>query len=78
MPKHYDDESHMGDDTHSGKAHKGPKGKGKPKGKPAAKKAASKSGGASSWIAHVKKVAKAKGISYNKALKVASKTYKKK
>ena len=78
MQSQYNDESDMGDDTHSGKAHKGPKGKGKPEGKAAAKKAGRKSGGASPWIAHVKKVAKAKGISYNKALKVASKTYKKK
>ncbi len=34
--------------------------------------------GAGSWIAHVKKVAKQKKISYKEALKVASKTYKKK
>ena len=34
--------------------------------------------GASGWIAHVKKVAKQKGIKYGEALKVASKTYKKK
>lgn len=34
--------------------------------------------GAGSWIAHVKKVAKMKKISYKEALKVASKTYKKK
>ena len=33
---------------------------------------------ASGWIEHVKKVAKDKGISYKEALKVASKTYKKK
>lgn len=32
----------------------------------------------SDWITHVKKVAKDKGISYKDALKVASKTYKKK
>ena len=32
----------------------------------------------SSWITHVKKVAKEKGIKYNEALKVAGKTYKKK
>ena len=76
MQSQYNDESDMGDDTHLGKAHEGPKGK--PKGKPAAKKKVGKSGGASPWIAHVKKVARAKGISYNKALKVASKTYKKK
>lgn len=31
----------------------------------------------SSWIDHVKKVAKQKGIKYGEALKVASKTYKK-
>lgn len=31
----------------------------------------------SSWITHVKKVAKEKGIKYNEALKVAGKTYKK-
>ena len=31
-----------------------------------------------SWIEHVKKVAKSKKISYKDALKVASKTYKKK
>ena len=29
------------------------------------------------WIAHVKKVAKQKGIKYGEALKVASKSYKK-
>ena len=34
--------------------------------------------GAGSWIAHVKQVAKSKKISYKEALKVASKTYKKK
>jgi len=32
----------------------------------------------SSWIAHVKSVAKEKGITYPQALKVASATYKKK
>lgn len=32
----------------------------------------------STWIQHVKKVASQKGISYGDALKVASKTYKKK
>lgn len=32
----------------------------------------------SEWILHVKKVAKEKGIKYGEALKVASKTYKKK
>lgn len=30
----------------------------------------------SAWINHVKKVAKAKGIPYNEALSVASKSYK--
>ncbi len=44
--------------------------------KPAPQKGAKKSGGG--WIAHVKKVAKQKGIKYGEALKVASKTYKKK
>ena len=43
---------------------------------PAPQKGAKKSGGG--WIAHVKKVAKQKGIKYGEALKVASKTYKKK
>ena len=33
---------------------------------------------ASSWIDHVKKVAKQKGIKYNEALKVAGASYKKK
>ena len=34
--------------------------------------------GAGSWIAFVKQTAKKKGISYKEALKVASKSYKKK
>ncbi len=29
-----------------------------------------------SWIAHIKSVAKAKGIKYNEAMKIAGKTYK--
>lgn len=33
---------------------------------------------ANPWIGHVKSVARAKGISYREALKVASATYKKK
>ena len=33
---------------------------------------------ASSWIDHVKKVAKEKKISYKEALKIAGKTFKKK
>jgi hypothetical protein len=32
---------------------------------------------ANPWITFVKKVAKEKGIKYNEALKIASKTYKK-
>ena len=50
---------------------KGLKDKAKKKGKKSSK-------GGGGWIAHVKKVAKQKKISYKEALKVASKTYKKK
>ena len=50
--------------------------KGMKKSKAKPQKGAKKSG--SGWIAHVKKVAKQKGIKYGEALKVASKTYKKK
>lgn len=32
----------------------------------------------SPWIEHIKKVAAQKGISYKEAMKIASKTYKKK
>lgn len=46
--------------------------------KPTPHKGAKKKKGATGWIAHVKKVAKEKGIKYGQALKVASKTYKKK
>ena len=42
------------------------------------KKKGKKKSGGGGWIAHVKKVAKQKKISYKEALKVASKTYKKK
>lgn len=51
------------------------KGKKKAPKKDAKKKKSSAGGG---WIAHVKKVAKEKKISYKEALKVASKSYKKK
>lgn len=33
-------------------------------------------GGRSAWIAHIKKVASAKGIKYGEAMKIASKTFK--
>lgn len=54
---------------------KNKKGKKKAPKKDAKKKKSSAGGG---WIAHVKKVAKQKKISYKEALKVASKSYKKK
>ena len=47
----------------------------KKRGKKTTMKKTKKKGG---WIAHVKKVAKQKGIKYGEALKVASKSYKKK
>ena len=47
----------------------------KKRGKKSTMKKTKKTG---SWISHVKKVAKQKGIKYGEALKVASKSYKKK
>lgn len=71
-----DGEMYSGAGLIGGSAVKKAKSMKKPKAKAAPKK--KKAAGANPWIAHVKKVAAAKGISYKDALKVASKTYKKK
>ena len=43
---------------------------------PAEVSGAQAGGKRSAWIAHIKKVAKAKGIKYGEAMKIASKTFK--
>jgi hypothetical protein len=65
---------------HNGKDEKMKHSKSKMKQKSGKAKATAKrsKAGAGSWINHVKQVAKTKGISYKEALKVASKSYKKK